>query len=305
MAKPLKSSFQSRSYQSHEQQYALELQRAGADELHKNWFRSDTVDAWRHLRAFKYCRPFCNDPLATWVTIGDGRYGLDAIRLMQVGAHKVLPTDISPVLLSKAVEKKLIDSYSVENAEALNFNDAQFDYAFCKESYHHFPRPMLALYEMLRVTKRGVILVEPEDLWHSRIHRAKHSLLTILGRKRHYDSAQYEESGNFVFSISRREIEKIALGLNYPFIAFRGFNDNHQPGMENQRLSWGNLTYLKLRLRIFVQDILSLLGLKSHSMLIAVIFKSVPSLSLIQELKSLGWNVMTLPRNPYLKDLSD
>lgn len=54
-------------------------------------------------------------------------------------------------------------NYSVENAESLSFRDNEFEVAFCKEAYHHFPRPFLALYEMLRVASKAVVLAEPND----------------------------------------------------------------------------------------------------------------------------------------------
>ena len=38
-------------------------------------------------------------------------------------------------------QRQQIDDYSVENAERLSFADHQFDFAFCREAYHHMPRP--------------------------------------------------------------------------------------------------------------------------------------------------------------------
>ena len=45
---------------------------------------------------------------SSWLTVGDGRFGLDAIRLKKLQpALKVLPTDISTALLTRAKDKKL------------------------------------------------------------------------------------------------------------------------------------------------------------------------------------------------------
>src|SRR6185437_10876246 len=142
------------------------------------------------------------------------------------------PTDISEDLLKAAQEQGLITRYRVENAERLTFPDHAFDFVFCKESFHHFPRPMLALYEMLRVSTKGVILIEPNDRSRSVLRRAKAALNAVLGRRAHMDALSYEEDGNYIFSISRREIEKVALGLNMPQVAFKGFNDFYCPGVE-------------------------------------------------------------------------
>jgi hypothetical protein len=49
---------------------------------HASWFREDTVDFWRHRRMYDTCAPvaaFCKD--AKWLTVGDGRYGLDSVWL--------------------------------------------------------------------------------------------------------------------------------------------------------------------------------------------------------------------------------
>jgi hypothetical protein len=106
---------------------------------------------------------FTHRPELSWVTIGDGRFGLDSIRLQRLGVRSVLPTDIGGALLEAGVQQGLINDYRVENAESLSFSDGSFDMVFCKESYHHFPRPFLALAEMVRVARYAVILVEPRD----------------------------------------------------------------------------------------------------------------------------------------------
>ena len=58
-----------------------------------------------------------------------------------------------------------INNYSEENAEDLSFNDESFDYVLIKEAFHHFPRPWIALYEAFRVCKKGIVLIEPNDIY--------------------------------------------------------------------------------------------------------------------------------------------
>ena len=129
----------------------------------ESWFREDTVDHWRHARMYEPVRAFSHDPDARWLTVGDGRFGLDSIRIRRLGFTSVLPTDIGDGLLEQSFRRGLITEYRVENAERMSFADNSFDVVFCKESYHHFPRGPLALYEMLRVARHAVILVEPRD----------------------------------------------------------------------------------------------------------------------------------------------
>ncbi len=120
-------------------------------EIRNSWFREDTVDHWRHARMYEPAKAFLHNSALTWLTVGDGRYGLDSIRLRRLGCRSVLPTDIGDAFLAEARLQGLIDDYRVEDAERMSFADDSFDMVFCKESYHHFPRGPLALYEMVRV----------------------------------------------------------------------------------------------------------------------------------------------------------
>lgn len=129
----------------------------------ETWFEKDTVDYWRHKRMRDSLLPLISFyPNSSWLTIGDGRYGTDANYLLSKGvdAHA---SDIQEELLKIGNEKGFIKKFSKQNAEALNFSDNEFDFVYCKESYHHFPRPAIAVYEMLRVAKKVIVLQEPKD----------------------------------------------------------------------------------------------------------------------------------------------
>ena len=155
--------FRQVSYQQHQKQFDKYKTGGKEENFAKTWLTSHTVNTWRHDRMYHLLDPIIKtQPQASWVTVGDGRYGTDAKAIIDKGS-KALATDISDTLLKEAQEIGFIPDYRQENAEALSFQDAEFDYVFCKESYHHFPRPMLALYEMLRVAQKGVVLIEPND----------------------------------------------------------------------------------------------------------------------------------------------
>ncbi|MEW5894403.1 MAG: class I SAM-dependent methyltransferase, partial [Candidatus Omnitrophota bacterium] len=208
----MSSNFQEQSYEKHSRHY-FQFTSGGRDEaLAKTWLSDDTVDAWRHKRMYKTIDPILlKDPGATWLTIGDGRYGGDARYILEKGG-KVIASDISDILLKEAKKAGYITDYRKENAESLSFQDLQFDYVFCKESYHHFPRPMLALYEMLRVSKKAVVLIEPNDDYISTrvlhvLFRKIKNLIKLFLRKGVLN--YWEESGNYGFSLSKREVEKV------------------------------------------------------------------------------------------------
>lgn len=53
--------------------------------------------------------------------------------------------------------------WSYQDAEALQFEDRSFDFAFVADGLHHCFSPHRALLEMYRVSRRGIIVVESRD----------------------------------------------------------------------------------------------------------------------------------------------
>ena len=252
-------------------------------------------------------------PDASWLTLGDGRYGTDANYLLSKGAKSVLATDISEPYLKKAKENGFINEYKIENAEALSFHDESFDFVLCKESYHHFPRPMVALYEILRVAKRGVILIEPQDsniATPARINLGgaikwcvqalKNRVKGVLGKAPYYNFGSYEDVGNYVYSISEREIEKVGLGLNYDHGSFKGINDYYTAGVETTKAEEGVPLFQQVKKEIAKADRLSRNGKKPAGLLIAMIHKTPVSAELHGSLQQKGIEVRALSKNPYV-----
>jgi ubiquinone/menaquinone biosynthesis C-methylase UbiE len=300
---------QEKSYHLHEQHFNQYGKGGARQDIAQSWFQEGSV-AWAQARK----RDAISDPLlsaypgAQWLTVGDGRYGSDAHYLMQHGAV-ALATDISDTLLKEGAEIGYIGAYKKENAETLSFEDSAFDFVLCKESYHHFPRPMKALYEMLRVGKKGVILLEPVDPYiyknvFQALFRGLLSGLNALGifrllLGREVKKHTYEDVGNYVYKISEREIEKTALGLNYPYVAFKGLNIYHiaqSQLVSDTRFSKGKLLE---RVMTAVLNLLSTLRLTNPELLSAIILKETPSDDCLQALKKAGYRVKKLPRNPY------
>ena len=241
-------------------------------------------------------------PEAIWLTIGDGRGGEDSKYISDKGIT-VLPTDLSDEFLKISKKMGIIKDYRIENAEFLSFDKETFDFVLCKDSFHHFPRPMIALYEMLRVARQGIVLIEPNDTLYSNqrtsnIYNFFHTLTkTIFGKRE--NKYAWEESGNYVYNISRREIEKVALGLNYRMVAFKGFNDAYQPGGENIKLTEKSWLKTKMKLKILLFDIRSKLRLRDYISMTSIIFKKKPSSIMIEKLRSAGYQICNLPKNPY------
>ena len=296
--------FPHKSQLLHESHYA-EFASTGPKQKEADaWLANDTVYAWRHRRMYDCLLPLIEAAKGSdWLTIGDGKIGSDARYLIEHGCP-ALPTDISDILLQEAKKNGLIPDYRKENAEALSFADGSFDYVLCKNSYHHFPRPMLAFYEMLRVARRAIVLIEPDDhyvnekLAELAFRRVK-DLFRRLGRKESQQHV-FEPVGNYVYSLSRREVEKAALGLNLKYVAFGGVNDHYLPGGETARIGENTPQEKKTRRMIKLQDLACRLGLKRPRAIVAVVFKETPGQRLMESLRKEGFELRILPDNPYL-----
>jgi len=135
--------------------YQLQSQHEAGFELPASISKSKGVDAWLHNRMYDQILSLVEAfPGSAWLTIGDGRYGGDAYYLQEHGVNATA-SSISEATLKDALDRGYIKKYKIENAEKMQSKDNEFDFVLCKQSYHHFPRPALAFYEMLRLHQRG------------------------------------------------------------------------------------------------------------------------------------------------------
>lgn len=288
-----------------ESYYASQAAHSESSESDQMCPDQETVDYWRHERMFAPIRSLVeSDPSATWLTVGDGRYGSDARRLISWRANATA-SDISDSKLQQAHDAGLLPYFRKENAEAMNCTDNSYDYVLCKEAYHHFPRPAVALYEMLRVSRRGVVLIEPNDQFSPQgigqfaFTKARELVVRLCGHRSARD--EFEESGNYVYRLSVREVEKIATAINLPTIAVHYMNDYYMPAGRNICVGTGSSVERRTKLMIALHDLAARLHLKPYRVIIAVIFRSSPPSELTHRLKKAGFILKNLPRNPYLK----
>lgn len=300
--------FNTKSYDSHSKSYENI-----SEDTAKQWTNEGSVDYWRHKRMYDTLLPILNSYTnAKWLTIGDGKYGTDAHYLLK-HTNNVLATDIAEDCLKMAKENGFIPDYKIENAENLSFENDSFDFVLVKEAYHHFPRPILAVYEMLRVANRGIVLIEPNDpniqtpqkfnlnnslFWF--IQSIKNKIKRLLNKESYYSQGAYEPSGNFVYSISEREIEKIALGLNYDMVAFKGFNDDYFEGVETEKIIDNGPLFKKLQYSIEKENKKVKNGQRVFGILTAIIFKEMPNEACITAMEKDGFVITKLMKNPYL-----
>lgn len=318
-------SFIEQHYARHAKHFETDLVDEERKRISASWLDETTADYWRHSRAYECAQILASgNGDASWLTVGDGRWGLDSVRIRKKGFSSVMPTDISEALLSAARDRALIDDYAVENAEQLSFADNSFDYVFCKEALHHFPRPYVALYEMIRVARKAVFIIEPNDSYEvgviegqaqrlgykdRAIAAARLMLHGAVQRRQKgkmrpsiiYNSPEWEGSGNYVFAISRREIEKIALGLNLPQTVVKGLNDHYVKGCEFEPADESrSAIFRELVSVIRGRDELCRAGKADSDLIMAGFVLEQMDMETKQNFRVSGWEVSDLPRNPYI-----
>ena len=297
-------SFKDVSYEKHSEFYKY-LRTDKQLEKHKTFFQVKTVDLWRHIRQFELIDIFCGlYKNSEWLTVGDGGFGTSATYIEMKGG-KAMSTDLDVSFLKLALENNLISKYEFANAENLPFKEEHFDFSFCKQSYHHFPRPYVAVYEMLRVSKKAVLFVEPSD-WLpspsivSMLQYVKRKIKSLMGKRNpHHDEGSFETYGNYIYTISEREIEKIGLGIGLPCVAFKRFHDIYIEGVEVEMIEKKGPLQKKINERLLRNDLLTRLGLSNKNNIMCILFKYLPEVHEQKILKNHGFEVVILPKNPY------
>ncbi|WP_010664263.1 class I SAM-dependent methyltransferase [Marinilabilia salmonicolor] len=291
--------FKELSYNSHKEHYKDNPDILGRLE------RKNSIDYWRHERMYRLLTPFLEERSSKWLTVGDG-LGTDANWLQENG-QDVVASDISEYGLRPASTNGYIREYRLINAEDIDYSDNTFDYVFCKEAYHHFPRPYLAVYEMLRVASKAVILIEPVDIGIQFplmvfLKNLLEKIAPGMVNKVWTNRFSFETVGNYVYKVSEREIEKIAMGIGLPMVAFKGINDFYTTKFDLKSSTENRKIFRKVKSKIRVKNLLCRLGIIPYELEACVIFKHQPSAEILAGMKGQGFKVLVLPENPYLEE---
>lgn len=294
------------SYNRHNEWYNEHFPSESAKSDHYKKIKAtgkNNVDYWLQQLFFSCLDPLLAKKYMNWLTVGDA-YGFDAQYILRSGNH-ALATDLNTDFLTIALKEGIINTCAAENAEKLTQHDNSFDYVLCKESYHHFPRPYAAMYEMIRVTKLGVVVIEPQDpitkmpllLLLSNIFSRNVFFLNKLWKNRF----SFEPVGNFVYKVSEREFEKLAAGLGLPMVAFKKINPNYWfKGAESISTNLYSKRFFLIKMKKFLFDTLVKLRFLPAQVLTTVIFKQLPDEQTIGLLKKNGYRLVYIPQNPYL-----
>jgi ubiquinone/menaquinone biosynthesis C-methylase UbiE len=132
--------------------------------------------------------------------------GIDLYHLSRMyGAAKFFVSDISPQAVSTTLRTFPGVDGRAEDLERLSFPDDSFDWSFISAAIHHLPRPALGVYELLRVSREGLIFIEPHDSWLVRS-------FVSMGL-----AQEYEEVGNYVYRWSEHDVKKLCRSLYYKY----------------------------------------------------------------------------------------
>lgn len=277
---------------SYERQAASE-QKMG---LPSRYTQPESIDNWRHTRMLGLVQPILRAfPGSRWMTVGDGRYGSDAAYLHAKGVE-VIATSLTDERLRYAHEQGHIPAFQAENAERISFADGAVDFVLCKEAYHHFPRPPIALYEMLRVANVAVVLIEPLDN-----PKFLDGLKGLVKRVIRGDQEQqFEPAGNYLYRLNIRELGKLMTAMGGQVLAFKGINDFYHASLGGYAANRINRGSLFTKLGVLVQDVLSRVGLLGFGLGCVVVFKAGLQPDGRQILRAAGFEVIELPLNPYV-----
>ena len=252
----------------------------------------DSVDNWRHQRMLELTRPLVRlFPTSKWITVGDGGFGSDA-HYLHLNGVDVIATSLTGEHLNYAMERGLIPAYSVENAEQISMTDNSVDFVLCKEAYHHFPRPPIALYEMLRVARIAAILIEPLD--NARLLDGVKGIVKRIIRGDR--EMQFERCGNFIYRLGIRELEKLMTAMGGEDIAYKRINDFFHPRLSKYKAVKYGAAMLMTKLAILAQDIFCELRLLGFGLACIVVFKHKAEPKVLTSLKSAGFTHVELPK---------
>jgi len=297
--------FQVKSYNSHKSNIEKKLADSNIEDYLFTFKNEDCFASRMHKKTLDYVlNPFLADK-DKWLTIGDYN-GIEAHFLINRG-QAVVATDISDAILSEVAKNNFISDYKAVNVENIPYENGSFNYVFCREAYHHFPRAYLGLYEMIRVASKAVILVEPIDILSkiplllfvkNILDKINPTYINKIWKNRY----SFEFTGNYVFKMSEREVEKAAMGIGLPCIAFKGLSTyiTHTNVPEMKEVPTNKKLWNRVTRRLKILDLLGAFGIIPYNTLCSIIFTKMPDENLMQSLKDNGYKVLLLPKNPYL-----
>ncbi|MCF7907814.1 MAG: class I SAM-dependent methyltransferase [Candidatus Omnitrophica bacterium] len=131
---------------------------------------------------------------------------------------RLYASDISIDSLKSTISSFPLAKGVIVDNQRLGLETDSVDYVFVGTSLHHLKEPLRGLYELLRVAKKGLIVMEPNDTWLTR-------LFEKLGLAQEYEI----EHKNYVYRFRKREVAKISNALFFKYDLCRFFATHRAP----------------------------------------------------------------------------
>jgi SAM-dependent methyltransferase len=244
-------------------------------------FDEGQQDTKRHFKMLETALPIVTSIRAKNIlTIGDNR-GRDAAFFKKKAGCHVTASDLDISKLLPAKADGFIDDCQVIDVEKIAFADDSFDIVVVKESFHHWPRPMLGFYEALRVAKYGLILIEPNDCI------GQGATSPYLNVNSYTD--EYEEVVNYKYQISLREVLKSCWSLYIDHVVVKGFNDPYTA-------EYSFDTWFEEKKKL---DMLGTEGQRQFNLITTFVEKKSGSIDL-SLLELSGYKIYSRPKNPFI-----
>lgn len=142
------------------------------------------------------------------LVVAGGPY--DAATLREAGFAEVVISNLDTRMRADAFAPY---GWSLQDAEALSYPDGAFDHVLVHAGLHHCRSPHRALCEMMRVARRGVLVVESRDSLLMRLAvrlglTAEHELEAVIGNGGDMGGVANTGVPNFVYRWTEREVRK-------------------------------------------------------------------------------------------------
>ena len=103
--------------------------------------------------------------------------------------------------------------WSYQDAEALKYADAEFDWCVVHNGLHHCYSPHRALLEMYRVARKGIVVFEPRDTLLVRVGvrlglGQEYEVASVWGNNCQFGGVRNTAIPNYVYRWTEREVEK-------------------------------------------------------------------------------------------------
>jgi ubiquinone/menaquinone biosynthesis C-methylase UbiE len=183
----------------------IELQKESFDEVYSNYKKNPYWDSSECLARYlldrrlkigvEHLMKVADSSPSSWdVLVICGGVGGEGTVLANMGFKSVTVSDFSENALRVCNERDARLKTRILNAENLDLAKESFDLVIVQDGLHHLPRPVLGFTEIIRVAKKGAIIIEP----HTGI------VANLLGRV-------WEEVGdtiNYVFRWDKQLVEQ-------------------------------------------------------------------------------------------------